>query len=97
MPPKLKSYDLAVFTENTRKKHPPIPINLPDGKTIHVPPAQLWSDEAVEAGDGDPVRFAKEVLGEDYQAYHDAGGTAMILNAILADANGADTGESAAS
>lgn len=98
MPPKLtKSYDLAAFTENTRKKYPPIPINLTGGKTIYVPPAQLWSDEAIEYGDKEPVKFAQALLGDDYQAFVDAGGSAMLLNAILADFNGADTGESAAS
>lgn len=76
-------------------------IEMPNGLIVHVPPADLWSDEAIKmvtSGNRDVVALARAVLGDElYDQFVDAGGTAAALNSILEERHGATVGESAAS
>lgn len=93
-----KTYNLAEFVERHRAEHG-IPIELPDGTTVVIPPAELWPDEVQPLLDADDFAGATRlILGPDpYDQFVAAGGTWKLINLIMRDAKGASAGESSAS
>ena len=85
-----KPYNLAEIIKAEREKHGQIEIALGGGKSVHVDPPVLWPDEAYEVPD---VEAAKLLLGDDYAAFVDAGGTAALLFRVVKDHQGASLGE----
>lgn len=85
-----------------------IPV-VTDSGTFYIRPPHLLSDDEyrtfLATDDADHVAQARILLGEDkYEAFVEAGGSAMIVGAILAEAieaeqaeQGASSGESEAS
>jgi hypothetical protein len=84
-----KRYDLKQVIKDELGKRAPIIIKADDVE-ITVPPAILWPDEVFIVDD---VAGAKILLGDNYDAFVAAGGTAPLLFSILAEANGADLPE----
>jgi hypothetical protein len=103
---KVLDYDQLV--DEYRSSHndrPDIIVTL--GTVEFVIPSPVdWSDELVEMqfaaqnnpGATNPVAMAKAFLGDQYDRFKDAGGTAMHFNLVLLPAAlGASVGESSAS
>lgn len=67
-----------------------IDIDLGDGKVVHVPPPQLWSDAVLDcARAGDIVSAARALIGTDeYDAFAAAGGSAAMLMSIVEEESG---------
>lgn len=74
-------------------------VELADGSTITLPPADMWPDEAYEAArEGDIKSCVILALGQsEYDRLCAAGGNWRILNAIVTEQQGLDVGESQAS
>jgi hypothetical protein len=81
------TYNLSDFKAK-KAKEGAIHIELEGGETVTVPPAVLWPDEAHGfILERDIVNAGIAILGEpEYQRFAAAGGSASLLNAILADA-----------
>lgn len=89
-----KRYDLAKIIASELAKTKPITITAGE-RTITVKPPVLWPDEVFAVDD---VASAKILMGEDYDAYVDAGGTArLFFGVIVPDWQGATVPESPAS
>jgi hypothetical protein len=75
--------NLAEYIE--RRKADSTVVELDDGVTISIPPAELFSDEVFAALDaGDHKGAACAVLGdEQYALFVAAGGNWRLLNSIL--------------
>ena len=92
-----KRYDLKQVIEQEKGKAEGIEIAV-GRKTITVPPPILWPDAAISAfADNDFLTAAQALLGDDYEAFVGAGGTALLLFNILKDHQGVSPGESPAS
>jgi hypothetical protein len=87
---------LADVVNEARGKHPDIEVELPDGSVASFPPPQRWSDDLVEVA-GDAVAVTKLLLGDKYEAFTEAGGSAMILLDIIKESSGVSLGESSPS
>jgi len=88
-----KSYDLAEVIASELAKAQPVDVIAGD-RTFHIPPPVLWPDKVYEVGD---IEGARILLGDDYEAYCAAGGTAKLLSVIIAKSVGATVPESPAS
>lgn len=88
-------YKLADVVAEIAEKHPSIVIEAGED-VFEVAPPQLWSDEIIENGT-DPVATARLLLGERYDAFVAAGGSAIVLAHILQQEAGVSVGESLAS
>lgn len=95
----MAKYKLSDVVAEVRDEHPPIEIETDDGRVFTIPPIELWPDGVLEA-EGRPLQQARSLLGEDYDAFTAAGGSAAlvmhVVKAHLKD-RGVDLGESAAS
>ena len=87
---------LATVVSESIQKHPDIEVEMPGGEVASFPPPQRWSDEYVNAA-GDAVKIARLLLGDKYEAFTAAGGSAMILLDIIKEASGVSLGESSTS
>lgn len=91
--------NLNEYIERKREEKS-IEIELPDGSTVVMPPAELWSD-AARAVLGDPTRRAEAIrllLGDEQaDRFTAAGGSFAILNGIYMEQQGIETGEAPAS
>jgi len=89
-----KVYDLAKIIDRERSKAAPIVISF--GKdSVEIDPPVLWPDEVYDLADVDSARV---LLGDKYEAFCEAGGTAALLfTVIIPEATGATMGESEAS
>ena len=76
-----------------------IDLQLDDGTTVTVPPAQVWADDVmVCASAGDLIGAGIALLGKDeYDHFVRAGGSGALLSALVQDELGLTTGESPAS
>lgn len=105
-----KRYVLTSEIARVKAKHPPFELLLPElpgnadagepsypKKTIKVPAMQTLPDDVVLYSNTQPVRAARLLLGDDYQHYLAAGGTAQILFGLIQEHAQADLGESGAS
>lgn len=70
-------------------------IEMDDGQVFTIPPAELWPDDFPT--DGTLVDRVRSILGERYDAFIAAGGTATVANAMWADRESLDLGEPQAS
>lgn len=91
-----KPYKLSTVVSELAEKHPDIPIEYADGKTVMVCPPQRWTDDVLAAG-SDNVKAAKLLIGDQYDAFVKAGGSASILMAIIQEDAKENLGESSAS
>lgn len=93
-----KAYNLAEFVERHLAENG-IPITLPDGTTVVIPPAELWPDDVQPLLDAEDFAGAARVIlgAEAYDQFTAAGGSWKLLNLIMRDAKGASAGESSAS
>lgn len=92
-----KRYDLKQVIERELEKTESVEI-VAGRKTFSVPVPALWPDAALTAAASeDLITAARLLLGKDYDAFVEAGGTAVILFTILAEAHGVTPGESSAS
>lgn len=66
-----------------------------DGTEFVIPPPELWPDEfGAAAASSDLPKMAEIILGADgFADFKAKGGTAKILNAIYADAQGEEPGK----
>lgn len=76
-----------------------IPIELPDGSEIVIPPAELWPDAAYQFLDANDVGAAVvAIIGQEASdRFTAAGGNWRVLNGIVRETQGLDVGESEAS
>ncbi len=95
-----KRYQIAKILSEKREQHPDIEIEGDNGEVFRIPPPELWPDAVHEAASRNQlIPLATALLGgaEQYAAFRAAGGSASLLNAIVAEHTGASTGESTAS
>jgi hypothetical protein len=93
-----KRVNLAEYIERKNAAEG-ILVDLPDGKEITMPPAELWPETAwaalAESKSDDALEL---ILGvEQHAAFTSAGGNWRILNGIMREQQGLDAGESEAS
>jgi hypothetical protein len=98
-----KVYDLAKIIESELGKAKPIHITAGE-QTFEVPPPVMWPDSVLvaagKAEQNDPagvVEMAHGLLGDRYDDWVAAGGTAMLLFTIMREHMGAGIPESKAS
>lgn len=73
-----------------------VEIETADGQVFVIPPPELWSDE-VQTSKG-IMGNARAFLGDRYEAFVAAGGSAAVVNAIVTEMlRGGDVGEPPAS
>lgn len=73
-------------------------IDTDDGGEFVVDPSVLWPDEAMALlAANDIVGAARAIIGDRYDAFIAAGGSAAILAAIIEEHAGGTLGESPAS
>lgn len=94
--PNRKRYRLSEIVTEVTAERPPIEIEA-DGQTFTVPPPELWPDVAIEQATTDPIAAARALLGDQYDAYRQAGGSAALLFYIVQKESGVPVGESGAS
>lgn len=74
-----------------------VPFTL-HGERFICPAPSGWPDEAFDAAQNDdPVATVRAILGDDYQRFVAAGGTALTFQRITAKLHGAELGESSGS
>jgi hypothetical protein len=94
----MKKYNLAEIIEREGKKKPLLSMDIGDGKSITIPQRALWPDAALTAAQNeDIVAAARALAGDNYDAFLEAGGTAVLLWEAITDSLGADNPESKAS
>lgn len=74
-----------------------IAVNEYDAKTVVLPPLERLTDEQVTASTTNQVVAARLILGDDYDHFTAAGGSANLLFQILQENSGATAGESESS
>jgi hypothetical protein len=95
--PKKKVYDLAALVESEVRKQYPIVFQI-GGVEFTIPPPILWPDEVYTLQQtGEIVAAAHGLLGDQYEAFVVAGGSAAKLMAGLDQMTGATVPESEAS
>lgn len=83
-----KTYNLSEFRER-RITEASVMVELPDGDPIAVPPPDCYPDKLPRGGRA----LFDAIIGEsEVQRFIDAGGTLRMLDKIIEDANGVDTG-----
>lgn len=94
----VKKINLAEYVER-RKGTGSVVVDLGDGKTVTIPPLELWADEVFDtASAGDTKAAMAMLLGDEgAQAFIDAGGNYRMLSGIVRDQLGLSVGESEAS
>lgn len=96
--PNRRRYKMSEIVTEIHERKPTIDIEMDDGQVFSVPPAELWSDEALNLTSDDPVAAASALLGaKAYGEFVAAGGSAALMFAIIAKEAGVDVGESPAS
>jgi hypothetical protein len=95
-----KKYNLSAAQAEAKLKHPLIEIELDpiegsdETNSVFVEPPQLWPDEVGElAAEGKMTEVSKILLGDQYDRFKAGGGSNAILNVIIAEHSGADTGK----
>lgn len=85
---------LSDFKER-KDKEGRIEIEGDDGEIYVVPPADIWPDAALALYQAnDRIGCCREIMGSEvYDKFVAAGGSASILNGIIAEVNGATPGE----
>jgi hypothetical protein len=96
---KAKVYDLDAICKEEAQQEPY--LFRVGGKKFSIPAPINWPDSMYEVPiTGDIVTAAKDLLGEQYEAFQKAGGTAAKLMKVVKTIEaeqGADAGESEAS
>jgi hypothetical protein len=94
----------ALLNEARASDKPAAVFHMADGTTFTIPQPVEWSDEVlrlqaeVQANNtAAMVSLAEELLGDQYPAFVERGGSAMKLSRILDKLLGASVGESSAS
>lgn len=95
--PNRKRYRLSQVVQEVRDTKPGFEIEGEGGALFTVPPPELWPDTVLELANSEPLTAAQIVLGDQYQAYREAGGSAALLFHIVSMETGVPLGESAAS
>lgn len=98
----VKKYNVSAVVAEARLKKPAIILTgLPrDSEAeFRVDPPELWPDEVQDlAAAGKATEVTKFLLGDQYEAFIDAGGSNAILNLVLTEHRGSMLlGESSAS
>lgn len=71
-----------------------VDVEMDDGQVFRIPPPELWPDAVGKVGDGDIEEVGRLILGaETFDSFVAAGGTGMLLQAIVDDHHGAKPGE----
>lgn len=93
-----KRYNFAEFVE-AKLRDEGIPVDLPDGTSIVIPPGILWPEEAFAMmRTGDMAATTRLFLGDDqYDRVIAAGGSWRLIDAIIRDHEGISAGGSSAS
>lgn len=85
--------NLAAFKE-LKNEEKSIVIEAGDGLEFTIPAPECWPDElAALAAGNDSVGMAQALLGDEYPLFVEAGGSAALLGAIVADEFGVTPGE----
>lgn len=85
--------NFAQFVERKRDEGS-VPIDMPDGSEVVIPPPVLWP----ELADAAPDAIVVAILGEEQATrYLAQGGTFKLLAAIFEEAQGVTMGEAPAS
>lgn len=91
-----RRYKLSAFREQ-RDAEAAIEIETDSGRVFTVPAPENWPDSfrsVARASGNDPEALARCILGDEtFDEFLDCGGSARILDAIIADAQGATPGE----
>lgn len=86
-----KHYRLTDYKDRQRENE--IIIET-EGGNFTIPPPELWTDEILEVVEkGDAIPSARVLLGDRYDAFVDAGGSAALVMAIVKDAHGGSAPE----
>lgn len=89
---------LADAIAEKRADHPPVSFDIGDGNPLLIDPIELWPDEVVNLVQAeDPTGAVRALLGADYERFAKAGGTAILLLAVLQKGGALTVGESPAS
>lgn len=93
-----RKVNLHDFLER-RRQEAGVELDLGNGRSVILDPPDLWPDEVAEmAQRGENVAIAQALLSDDdYKAFLAAGGTAGVIAMLVAEAQGVNLGESAAS
>jgi hypothetical protein len=97
-----KKVNLAAYKAEKQAEHG-IEIEGENGEVFRVDPPHLWPDEVLEQLDTagglstGTVRVARALLGDQYDAFVAAGGSAALLSMIVEDQVRGALGESQAS
>lgn len=87
-------YDIDAIRERELGKGSPFPPVSVGGQEFTILPSSLWSDAAFTVEQtGDVVAAAKAMLGDSYDGYVAAGGTAALLMLVVAEMQGAEVPE----
>lgn len=95
-----KTINFAEWKKQQAEQHTLV-IDLEEGRTLTVPPMVLWP-RPLEDEDGKPNEqneaYMRRICGDEaYQTYLDEGGTFNMLDAMVKDALGLNSGKSDAS
>src|SRR5262245_15066062 len=82
--PTRRSSDLS----DIKTERPPIEVEGADGVVFLIPPAELWPDKVIALSDTEPGECCRLLLGDQYDAWVDQGGTFGILNRIIGEVAG---------
>lgn len=91
-----KRYQLSQVVAELREDRPGIEIEADGGAVFRVPPPELWPDLAIDKASSDPIAAARVLLGDQYNEFTEAGGSAALLFHIIGQEVGT-LGESSAS
>lgn len=90
-----KRYNLDDYKQ--KKRADAIEIEAGDGSVFTIDPPALWHDDLLQkaAGGGtpDPIESGRLLLGDRYDAFVAAGGSAALLNSIVAEEYGVSVPE----
>lgn len=85
--------NLAAFKEMKNEENS-IVIEAADGLEFTIPAPETWPDEiGALALANDNVGMGRALLGDDYDVFVEAGGSASLLGAIVADEFGVSAPE----
>lgn len=93
-----KRYSVPQVVAEARLKLPQIVFDFGDGVEFSIDPPELWPDavnDAASSGQGTEV--TRLLLGDQYEAFIEAGGSNSVLNLVLQQHTGKAVGESEAS
>ncbi len=90
---RVKITDVKCMRVRTSQHTMPLVKIETDAGTFKIPPPDLWADDVMLLSSVDPIGAARALIGDTYDDFVAAGGSAAVLMSIVNDVHGASTGE----